>query len=417
MLLTLSGVGAALVYQSAARERQYRVLIARGDASLADEQTFAAIEAYSGAIALRPDSTLAHLRLAETYQRRSNLDEAAREFRLASALDPTATRPLDELGDILYRQQRFDRAADTYGRILRLDDRSARVGYKLALARYGEGEVDLALRAVTQSLALDPHSADASYLLGLCLRHLHRDSDALKAFEQAATLAPAMLAVHEELADLYRRVGRSTDEIDQLQTLVALDRGHVERAVALALAHHRAGHDDLAVLTLGQALERAPDDPSVYGALGQIWLDRAKDDRALLRKAREALERAANRPDASSETLTTYARALLQDGDLDEAERILQQATTRFPVDPAAFLQYATVLERHNRLELARRALVQYGALAGDDSDLAARADRIAGLSIRLNDPATARDWIRKGLERDPQNAQLLALSRRLGQP
>ena len=124
-LLALAAVGAAVAYQAAARERDYRDLLARGDAALRDDQTFGAIEAYSGAIALRPDSMLAHLRRGETYQRRGELEAAARDFRAAAALDPTATRPLEALGDVLYQLQRFDRAAEAYERCLRLDDRSA----------------------------------------------------------------------------------------------------------------------------------------------------------------------------------------------------------------------------------------------------------------------------------------------------
>ncbi len=85
---------------------------------------------------------LAHLRRAESYQRRGELEAAARDYRTAAALDPTATRPLDELGDVLYQLQRYRRAADIYESRLRMDDRSARVTYKLALARYRDGNVD-----------------------------------------------------------------------------------------------------------------------------------------------------------------------------------------------------------------------------------------------------------------------------------
>ncbi len=368
-LLTLIGSAAALLLQTAARDRQYRALIARGDAALSDEQTFVAIEAYSGAIALRPDSLLPHVRLAETYERRGNLDDASREFRRAANLGQTNTRPYEELGDVRFEQQRFDRAADAYARALQLDDRSARIGYKLAMAEYRNGHVDEALRRVTGSLALDDRSADAQYLLGLCLRDEHRPEDALRAFSRAVARAPAMIAAHEELADTYRDLGRTVDEIDHLRTLAALDRSNVDRQIALGLAHHRAGRSDLAVLTLGEALERRPDDAAVYGALGTVWLDRARDDRAVLKKAREALERAASRPDATSATLGAYGRALLLDGDLDNAARALQLATTRFPVDPQAFLQYAAVLDRQNHLEPARRALAEYAALVSDSSN------------------------------------------------
>src|SRR5438552_19080993 len=101
VVLAVAGVAGAVTYQAAARDRDYRALLARGDAALRDEQTFGAIEAYSGAIALRQDSMLAYLRRGEAYQRRGDLDAASRDFRKAARLDQTATRPTEEPGDRL----------------------------------------------------------------------------------------------------------------------------------------------------------------------------------------------------------------------------------------------------------------------------------------------------------------------------
>ena len=141
--------------------------------ALRDDQSFNAIEAYSGAIALRPDSMLAYLRRGQTYQRRGDrgdLERAARDFRTAARLDPTAPRPLEALGDVLFQSQQYARAAATYERFVRLDDRSARVDYKLALARYRDGDADGAIAALTDTLRLDDSLADAQYLVGVCLR-------------------------------------------------------------------------------------------------------------------------------------------------------------------------------------------------------------------------------------------------------
>ncbi|MFM9469814.1 tetratricopeptide repeat protein, partial [Streptomyces scabiei] len=91
----------------------YRALLARGDAALNDERAVVAIEAYSGAVALRPDSMLAHLRRGEAYHRHGSLEEAARDFRVAAALDPASARPLESLGDVLYGMERYVRAAET----------------------------------------------------------------------------------------------------------------------------------------------------------------------------------------------------------------------------------------------------------------------------------------------------------------
>jgi len=215
-VLVAAAVGAALAYQAVARARDYRTLIARGDEALRDTQTFSAIGAYSGALALRPDSMLAYLRRAETYRRRGDaargdLEAAARDLRSAIALDPSAPRALEELGDVLYQLQRYDRAAEAYDRVLRLDDRAARVAYKVALARYRGGRLDEAIAAAKQALALDPKLADANYLLGLCFRQQHQLTDAQHALERAVRLSPAMVPAREELeTSMPRKTGAAT---------------------------------------------------------------------------------------------------------------------------------------------------------------------------------------------------------------
>ena len=418
-VLVVAGTGVGVAYQVAARQRDYRAGMMRGDAALRDDQTFAAIEAYSGAIALRQDSMLAYLRRGETYRKRADrgdLEAAARDFRQASRLDPSATRPLEELGDVRYQLQQYDRAIDAYEQVVRLDDRAPRVNYKLALARYRSANVDGALAALEQTIRLDDRMADAFYLRGVCLRAKNKIPEALKAFEKAVALSPALIPAREELADLYGQLERRPDQLDQLQLLAGLDRGHVERQVAVGLAHARARRWDAAVLTLSSALERAQDEPALYRAIGEVWLESAlaRDDRVDVSKAREALVRIASNTSASSEVLLLFARTLMQDGDFEEAERALHQATLRFPVVPAAFLSHAAVAERMGHFDNARRSLIEYEALTPNDGEFVGHATRIAALSIRVNDPETASDWIRKGLDKDPQNATLLALTRRV---
>jgi len=450
-VLALALVAGAAAYQTVA-QRNYSMLLTRGDSALRDDQTFNAIEAYSGAIALRPASMLAYLRRGQTYHRRGDrgdLEAAARDFRTAASLDPAAIQPLEALGDVLFKLQQYSRAVSTYERAVRLDDRSARMSYKLALARYRDGDTTGSIAALTDALRLDERLADAHYLLGVCLRDLDRVPDAIAALGKAIALSPGLVPAREELADLYRVLNRHEDELNQLQVIAGLDRDHVSRQVAIGLAHARAGHWDLAVLTLGSALELSPNEPEIYRALGKVWLERPRDDRAFLSKARAALERVASSPAATSGLLTLYGRALLQGGDVDAAEHALQQATLRFPIDPQALILYAATAEKQSHLEPARQALIQYNSLTSNDAELAPRAARIAALSLRLNDPDTAASWLRKaaaaapadlgllatladvqirtgdreaaqstiarGLEKDPKNRALLALSARLG--
>lgn len=411
VVLAVAAAGAAVAYQAVSRDREYRQLLARGDAALTDDQTFGAIEAYSGAVAMRPDSMIARLRRGETYQRRGDLAAAARDFRTAAALDPAAPRPLEELGNVLYQMQRYQRAADVYESALKLDDRSARVSYKLALSRYRADDLDAALAEATRTVRLSDSTADAYYLLGLCLRDRQRTAEARRAFEQAVLMSPGLVPAREELADLYAAQNRRVDEIDQLQVIAGLDHDHIERQIAVGLAQARAGHAEPAVITLGTALERMPGEPLVYEALGRVWLQdaEARNDRLALNKALEALERVGAGPASTSAALTLYGRALLRDGQLDRAEQALRQATERYPLDPSAFLHYATAAERQNHLDAARRALINYGSLAADDAQFVARATRIAALSMRLDDPASAARWLQLAADANPTDVRLLA--------
>lgn len=401
------GVGAAL--QAVARQRHYRELMTRGDAAMRADQTYAAIEAYSGAIALRDDSMLPYLRRGQTYHRQGNLEEAARDFKSAAARDATAPRPLEELADVLYQDQKFKGSVEAYESCLRLDDHSARLHFKLALAQYRNGDLTAAMATLDRVLRLDEQMPDALYLRGVCLRETQRPADAIRALERAVALSPGMIPAREELADLYAAAGRRDAELEQLQALALLDKSHIERQVAVGLAHARAGRWDLAVLTLGSALEQHPDADVIYRALGQVWLERPRDDRMYLSKAREALERVASNTGATSDVLTLYGKALLQDGDAERAERTLQEATRRTPVEPSAYLLYATAAERQNHFNAARTALIQYGSLAPDPGEFSARAAHIAQLSLKMNDAGAAVEWLRKATLASPGDVRLLA--------
>ena len=373
--------GAVLAWNAVRQEREFRRLIAAGDEALAADQTFVAIEAFSGALALKNDSMVAHLKRGDSYLRRGELAAALRDVREAAELDSTAPRPAELLGDVNAAMGRYERAAEHYRRFVALDDRDARVLYKLGLAVYRAGQPAMAIDPLRRALAIDERLAEAHYLLGMCLRAA-RTGDAVRPLQRAIALNPAFAAAREELADVYGELGRTRDRVEQLEALAALEPGRTERLVSVGMAYARAGRGDAALTALGRAAERHPDDPVVYTALGRSWLEAAERDgdgpdgngldrsgldrsKVALRKALEALQPAATRAGASSETLALYGRALLLSGDLAAAEVVLQQAVTRFPLEPIAFLHLAQAAERLRHPAVALAARDRYDALVG----------------------------------------------------
>ena len=132
---------------------------------------------------------------------------------------------------------------------------------------------------------------------------------------------------------------RAGEAIEQLEALAALEPARPERLVSVGLAYARLGRTDAAILTLGRAAERYPDEPVVYTALGRVWLEAAPSSERPrgLSKAVEALDRSRPYGDATSEALALYGRALLLPGDVEAAERTLQQACRVPPVEPVAY--------------------------------------------------------------------------------
>src|SRR5688500_7235983 len=85
--------GVVLAWYAVRQDREFQRLIAAGDAALAQDQSFAAIEAFSGALVLKPESMVAYLKRGDSYRRRGELSDALRDLRSASELDPAAPRP------------------------------------------------------------------------------------------------------------------------------------------------------------------------------------------------------------------------------------------------------------------------------------------------------------------------------------
>ena len=414
-VLTIAGALGAIAYTSYATDQEYSRLVARGDQAAAEDQPFLALEAYSGAVALRPDSMLAHLKRGRVYRQRGELDSAARDLRRATELDATATLPLELLGDTYLSMRRYDRAAERYQHYLTLDDRSTGVWYKLGLALYRGGQSARAIAPLQRAISLDASTAEAHFVLGLCFRQQGEVTRARGTLETAARLAPALSGPREALADLYAEAGDSSRAIDQLEALAALDPAAANRVVALGVAHARARRHEAAVVTLSRAVERFPDNPHVYGALGRVWLDvsEARNDDVSLKKALEALTTAATHSDVTSETLSDLGRALMMTGDDDGAERAFRQATERLPVHADAFVQLATVSARGNRFQEARLALLRYAALIGDSKPVAPVATQIATYSLRLGDAQTATTWIDKAVDEAGETPALAALRAR----
>ncbi|MFO7693823.1 MAG: tetratricopeptide repeat protein, partial [Vicinamibacterales bacterium] len=156
LLMTAVAAGVVVVGLSVQRDLRYQDLLAAGNRALATDQTFAAIEAFSGAIALREGSMIAYLLRGEAYRKRGEPESALRDFRAASRIDRNAVKPAELMGDVEYDLGRFPKAVEAYRRSAAIDDANARVQYKLGLALFRSGDAASAAVPLRRAARLDP---------------------------------------------------------------------------------------------------------------------------------------------------------------------------------------------------------------------------------------------------------------------
>jgi tetratricopeptide (TPR) repeat protein len=409
------GVVAVLAVQRLNEAERYRQLVLTGEQALAAGNTYVAIEAFSGAIALRSDSMTSHLRRGEAYRAQRRLDDAARDFRQAAQLQPGATDPLVALAALYDGRGETAEAAEWYARAAAIDRQSPPLLYQLALTRYRSGQAAAAIDPLRQAIALDAGFDEALYLLGVVLRDTQDTAGAIEALERAIRANPGLAPAREELADLYQTQRRYSDEMTQLTALASLDPRST-RDVAIALSQARRGEFDSAEATLSAAITRAPDDSQLALTRGRVRLMRAEAATDPARRtawatdAVTALERALGGTARRSEGLALYGRALYLKGDLAESARILREAVATTPFSRVAFLYLADAADALGDPMEARQWLTRFEALEGDsvapDVRLA-RTRRLGGLAVQIGDYTDARARLEPLLTAAPKDVAL----------
>jgi tetratricopeptide (TPR) repeat protein len=391
-LLVAAGVVAV---QRLDQDRRYRQILAEGEHALADGQTYQAIELFSGALALRPRSMVAYYRRGEAYAEERLYDKAVSDLREAARLSPTAPQPLEALGRIHEERGEPAQAAEWYRQaVARVNEADPALLYALALALYRSG-APAAAREPLQ-LALARHdTAEGHYLLGLVSRDTRNMEEAVASLERAVRLVPTMIDAREELADLYRALGRHDAELRELGALAVLDN-QPGRRVAIGLAESRAARHAAALRTL-ETIPAGGHDSGLMLARGRVLLAEAErtHDRSAVMAALAALEQALGGTARRSEGLALYGRALYLSGDADAAVRILQEALATSPLDVAAFGYLADAAERAGLPFVARKALLDLEALQGDTVTAAVRASRARRMGILSLAGGDARSAVR----------------------
>jgi serine/threonine protein kinase/tetratricopeptide (TPR) repeat protein len=259
-----------------------RVRLAGGLLNQATGKYQKALEDYNRVLELEPRNIDALLQIASVYFRADMPDKAIIAYQKAIELDPGYYLPHEELGSFHYFRGEYREAMEQFkvaidrapGRAVAYSNLGATL---MDLGEYGPAE-----RSLLQSLEVR-ETAPALNNMGAVRAYQRRDAEAVDYYQRAIRINPNDYIFIQNLADSYRRLGRSREATHAYKQalnlgLAALAENPLEAFSRgfVAYCSARLGDDQRAQTEIGQALKLSPGNKSVirnavltYEALGQ----------------------------------------------------------------------------------------------------------------------------------------------------
>ena len=222
-------------------------------------------------------------------------------------------------------------------------------------------------RVLREALEVAPNHAQLNNLLGAALVELSSFAEAEVHFRRAAELDPTLADPLARLGWLlYEKQGKATEAKALLQQSLELDPDHERGRYTLGLVHQREGELDSAATVYAGLLERIPS-AEAHRQLGLTYLQQGE-----LERAQRSLQEAARWSPYDPQTLVGLGQAMARQGKADSARLILKgaekirqeeeelrplrDAATRYPNRPQSHFNLGVAYARMGRLALAQQA-------------------------------------------------------------
>jgi tetratricopeptide (TPR) repeat protein len=207
-----------------------------GDILLDAQEPDAAETEYRKALLANANSGPGRTKLAEALRLQGNFTDAIAELREAIRIDPNLAQPHSDLGMILRAQQKGAEAIEAYREALRLDPDSVDAHNGLAVTLAGEKRLEDAVVEFREIVRIDPDSAIGYYNLAYALADLDRDEESAAALREVIRINPNHYNARFNLGELFRLEGKYDESAKQFREYLRLapetpqNRRNIQRA-------------------------------------------------------------------------------------------------------------------------------------------------------------------------------------------
>jgi tetratricopeptide (TPR) repeat protein len=407
-----------------------------------------AIEQYREVFRLDPSDTESALWLSRLYRLRNQNEQAEDVLRSLLKQDPDNEAAVEQLTQLLLDEGKSGEAVSL------LEGETNRSSSPALLDLLGDAYTqthDLAKAegAYRKAMDLDPSELSHQRGLGQTLLAEEKYADALTVYQKLADLMPDDSDVYLRLAQIYRELHQLDKAEENLLKARQYAPGSLEVMYNEAMLYEAQGRYDDAIRVLSDAatgLKAQPNQlPSrrhtlaiLYQQLGQLYRDvqnyqaavytfeelghlgEEEDRRARmlimdtyraakdLPKALEAGKEAVAKYPSDPGVKTSNALLLGENGQTDEAVKILRTQLNGSAGDRDTYLNIAQVYERGRRYKEAEEAAKAAEAVPGEPRDNEMVWFLLGAIYERQKSYDKAEDEFKKALAADPNNAPVL---------
>jgi tetratricopeptide (TPR) repeat protein len=421
-----------------------------GDLTSAAQSEMAAraIEQYKEVYRLDPTDSESALWLARLYRLRNEHDKAEEILRSLLKQDPENEAAVEQLTQLLLDE---GKSADA---VLLLESITSRAPSPSLLDLLGDAytqthDLAKAEAAYRKAAELDPSELSHTRGLGQTLLGEEKFADALTVYQKLADLMPGDSDVYLRLAQIYRELHQLDHAEESLLKARQYAPGSLEVMYNEAMLYEAQGRYDDAVRVLSDAVtglkqqstalpSRRRSLATLYQQLGQLYRDMQNFQAAIytfeelgrlgeeedrrsrmlimdtyraakdLSKALQAGKDAVAKYPSDPGLRTSNALLLGENGQTDEAVKVLRSQLTRSEADRDIYLNIAQVYERGRRYKEAEEAAETAEAIPGQPRENEMVWFLLGAIYERQKFYDRAETEFKKALDVNPRNAPVL---------
>ncbi|MGB2621741.1 MAG: tetratricopeptide repeat protein [Candidatus Acidiferrum sp.] len=288
-----------------------------------------------------PSPTLLDL-LGDAYTQTHDLEKAEGAYRKAADMDPAEPSHLRGLGQTLLSEEKYPEALKAYQKLADLMPDDADVYLRLGEIYREMNQLDLAEQSLLKARQYEPGSPEVMYNEAMLYEAQGRFDDAIRVLSDAiaglkseSDVLPSrrrsLAVLYQELGQLYRDAQNFPAAISTYTELGNLGADEDRRSRMLIMDTYRAAKDLPKALEAGkEAVAKYPSDQGI---------------------------------------VTSNALLLGENGQTDEAVKLLQAQLTKTAADRDTYLNIAQVYERAHRYKEAEQAALTAEAIPGPPGD------------------------------------------------